>query len=182
MLNPNPEARCTLQDVFVHPWMAELNKPTTPNKKRRTGISYKSSDTIRNMLMKLNECECSCHADDVAKHGRDSVITRHCDDCSDVQANDPKVMMRRQVLMSRNSSVSSGYGSEMGSQYLGPPLLNDQQNMLGFEISKGRCSVPRKSSASSVSTLRGKASNQRCSMPAPNILREYDDEEDIVFV
>ena len=185
MLNPDAQARYTLQEVLAHPWMAEPKASPTKPMRRRLGVSYKTSDAVRNTLLTLNECDCSCHTKDVAKHGRDSVITQHCDDCSEVQANDPEVMMRRQILLSRNSSVSSGYGSEMGSQYLPTPSLNEQ-NMLGFDLfqsSTRRCSVPRKSSATSTCTI---IQGKRCSMPAPNILRNEeryaDEEDDIVFV
>lgn len=199
MLNPNAETRYTLDEVLAHPWLAEPSVATSgKTRRRRFGVSYKSPDTVRHVLLKHNECNCSCHREDYSKqqqHGRDSVITRHCDDCADVQANDPEVMLRRQVLMSRDSSVSSGYGSEVGSQYLGTPSpLGDSAHLLGFELlaAEGgrRCSLPRKSSASSSSTLQNKSIcyQHRCSMPSsPNILRQGErqgvaEDDDIVFV
>lgn len=199
MLNPNPINRYTLTDILAHPWMAASpKKPATPSTlpRRRVGMCYGDSNSIRNMLIELNECNCPCHKEELKIHGhRDSVITKHCQDCSEVQANDPEVILTRQVLLSRNSSISSGYGSEMGSQYLqtpSPVSSDERQRMLGFgggvvyPTIGGRLSVPRKSSGTGVSGRRPRSGYQRCSMPAPtNILREgkgVSEEDDIVFV
>lgn len=191
MLNPDPNARYTLNDILAHPWMTSLrsSKSQQPKSRRRYGVCYKSTENICSALLALNECDCSCHRIDILKHGRDSVITKHCADCDDFQANDPEIMMRRQVRMSRNSSMSSGYGSEFGSQLHLPAVHSPEEppmNLLGLEFSpilRHRSSVPRKSSASTVSnsTLVSKSSHHRCSVPT--ILQEAaSDDDDIVFV
>lgn len=191
MLNPNPSTRCTLKEILSHPWLADLQKSVAVHKRRRNGVCYKSSENIRNTLLAMNECDCSCHRVALLKHGRDSVITKHCEDCDEFMANDPEIMMRRQVRLSRNSSVSSGYGSEFGSQMHLPTTSahtpdEPPMNLLGSNLSpilRNKTSAPRKSSASSASsastcTLMSKVS-QRCSVPT--ILREIED-DDIVFV
>ena len=188
MLNPNPNTRYTLKEILAHPWMADLHKSVlTQKSRRRYGVCYKSSENIRSALLAMNECDCSCHRVDLMKHGRDSVITKHCMDCDEFQANDPEIMMRRQVRMSRNSSMSSGYGSEFGSQMHLPTAHSPDEspvNLLGSELSpilRNKISTPRKSSAGTVSppTMMSKMCHQRCSVPT--ILREIDD-DDIVFV
>lgn len=193
MLNPNPLTRYTIDDILAHPWMScggsGSGTKTVPNSKhssrRRNGVCYKSAESIRQALMKLNQCDCSCHEADAARNTRNSAYSRHCVDCDDFQSNDPEIMLRRQVRLSRNSSISSGYGSEQCLQTLPSP---DKNNMLKFDRILGhRSSAPRKSSASTISTNAGfrKASGyQRCSVPTRTrgVLREYEDEDDIVFV
>lgn len=179
MLDPDVDTRYTIDQVLSHPWLATRSRGCI---KRRHGVCYKSGDAV---LVSLNQCDCSCHKTDSNQaSSRDSVISRHCADCDDVLANDPEVMMQRQILLSRNSSnVSSGYGSELGgSQYL--PSPSPEENLLGYDrcpILGRRSSVPRKSSASSASTVKAKPRQKRCSVPAKP--REYASEEDeIVFV
>lgn len=150
---------------------------------RRNGVCYQSGDAIRYVLRKLNNCDCGCHSTCDNSSSRDSVVSRHCLDCDDVRANDPEVMLQRQEQLSRNNStISSGYGSEAGSMYLSTPTMDDD-NFPGFDFSilGRRSSVPRKSSTG---TIRAKSSFQhRCSVPSrPHVLREYADEEEIVFV
>ena len=175
-----------MQQVLSHPWLTARSGNNGKYIKRRNGVCYKSADAIRYALVSLNQCDCSCHKADSKCTSRDSVISRHCADCDDVQANDTEVMMRRQIKLSRNSSsVSSGYGSELGgSQYLRTPSPNENQQLLGCDLCPilgRRSSVPRKSSASSASTVKAKTSQKRCSVPAR--CREYaSGEEDIVFV
>lgn len=188
MLNPDALTRYTMQDILHHPWLAtaiQRSPQVDKHVKRRRGVCYKSSDTIRYALLKMNCCDCSCHKSGDSSNTRDSVVSRHCTDCSDVLANDPLVMQRRKVRLSRNSSISSGYGSEIGSQYLQTPSPDEPQ-VLGLDfypILGRRSSVPRKSSASSASTVHAKSSFQRCSVPT-RPTREYatGEDEDIVFV
>ena len=232
MINPDPFTRYTLSDVLRHPWMSCNNNSNSgseeddcsssnnvSSKSRRSGVCYNNADSVRCSLLELNFCSCSCHkgngCDAGHKHGRnndcaaatarDSVISRHCEDCDDFRANDPDVMHRRQLrLASRrnsNSSVgSSGYGSEYGSQYLpttpSPAACDTGSNnmgLLGFEMLMGgaggepsfRSTTPRKSSACSVATIKAKNSFQRCSVPArpSTMMREYaSDDEEVVFV
>ena len=187
MLNPDPTKRYTIQDILAHQWMH--SRSTQKGTKRRNGVCYRSSENIRNTLLMMNECDCSCHRVELLKHGRDSVITKHCPDCDEFQANDPEVMMRRQIRMSRNSSVSSGYGSEFGSQMCLPTQTPEEppMNILDSDFSailRHKSSVPRKSSVSTIchgSTMASRISHQRCSVPT--ILHEVAvDDEDIVFV
>lgn len=185
MLDPCATTRITVQEILSHPWM--INTTTPLQRKRRNGVCHFSPETIRQSLLEINDCNCPCHKIDSARRCRDSVITKHCEDCEDFIANDPAVMHRRQVRLSRNSSIcSSGYGSEFGSQYLNPVTPRASQNgVRGFlDVSSGihRSSIPRKSSATM---------HHRCSVPtSTNILKQSvcskpiltNDEDDIVFV
>ena len=187
MLDPCGSTRITIQEILSHPWV--INAAATPTlRKRRNGVCHFSADMIRQSLLEINSCNCPCHKADSAQRLRDSVITKHCEDCDDFQANDPAVMHRRQVRLSRNSSIcSSGYGSEFGSQYLTPMTPRASQNgalknFLDVRTGLHRSSIPRKSSASMY---------HRCSVPT-NILKQSichepilghpADDEDIVFV
>lgn len=185
MLNPNPSARFTLQEVLSHPWMTNQGKsahrPSSRYTKRRTGVSYTDNSCVHQALLKLNQCDCSCH-----RSGGDTDFTfvRHCKDCEEVQSNDPEIMLRRQIRLSRNSSISSGYGSEFGNPFVYVP--HEDMRFLGVPVHGRRSSVPRKSTASTCTGMRGK--NQRQSMP-PNILTPNNllsecvsNDEDIVFV
>lgn len=188
MLDPCATTRITVQEILSHPWM--MNTTTHSLRKRRNGICHFSPENIRQSLLDINNCDCPCHKLDSDRRSRDSVITKHCEDCDDFMANDPAVMHRRQVRLSRNSSIcSSGYGSEFGSQYLNSVTPRASQNGLrGFlDISTAihRSSIPRKSSATAVM-------HQRCSVPiSTHILKQSvcskpiltnDQEDDIVFV
>lgn len=189
MLDPCATTRITVQEILAHQWM--LNGSPTPSsiRRRRNGVCHFSPDNIRRSLFEINDCNCSCHKSDASpRRSRDSVITRHCEDCEDLVANDPAVMHRRQVRLSRNSSIcSSGYGSEFGSQYLTPMTPRASQTavkaFLDTHSTIHRSSIPRKSSASMY---------HRCSVPTnTNILKQSinepilgsaNDEDDIVFV
>lgn len=197
MITVDQETRYTMKEVLLHPWVSanttRKNSSTLSSKfsTRRNGVCYQSADAIRYALLKLNQCDCGCHKSDSTTsindnhdsshdNSRDSVVSRHCLDCDDIQANDPDAMLRRQVRLSRNSSRSSGYGSEAGSQTLPTP---DDEKLLGCKTSQilgRRSSVPRKSS---VGTVHTRSSHQRCSVPSrPHVLKEYADEGEIVFV
>ena len=184
MLDPCASQRISVNEILAHPWLS--NVAATPTlRKRRNGVCHFTPDTVRQSLLDINNCDCPCHKSEIQRRSRDSVVTKHCEDCDDFIANDPGVMQRRQVRLSRNSSIcSSGYGSEFGSQYLTPVTPRASQNMAvkGF-LDVRRSSIPRKSST---------CMHQRCSVPT-NILKQSvcniqptilgpDDEEDIVFV
>lgn len=189
MLDPNPSTRATLDHIISHPWVTGLRKTpmlTLQSKKRRNAICYESPEDIHNILLEMNDCDCSCHK--VGPHqSRHGMISKHCKDCEDVQANNPEIMLRRQIRLSRNSSLSSGYGSELGSQFL-PSPRESQTNLLRIDLLpflSHRSSLPRKSSASTIhakTIMSAKKSHQRCSVPT--ILRESisNEEDDLVFV
>ena len=188
MLNPDSSNRYTIQDILAHSWVTGSQKASSPVSKpsvRRYGVCYEDAEYIRNALVKLNECNCSCHMSEYANGHRDSVISKHCNDCDDVLANDPEIMLRRQIKLSRNSSLSSGYGSELGSQYF-QPFNNSQLNIPGLSsTSYRRSSVPRKSSTSVICNRTISKENQhRCSVPCKitTALGDCDDDGDIVFV
>lgn len=195
MLEPNPSARITISEILSHPWMTGLSKkvsPLTSKKQRRQAVCYENVTYIHKALEDLNQCNCSCHR----SSSPSPFMSRHCEDCEEVTANNPEIMQRRAYRLSRNSSISSGYGSEMGSQYLQTPSpRGSQANIVGLHllspVDARRHSMPRKSSAGTIgsnSTITCKISHQRCSVPAksPVVLSEdsasEEEDDDVVFV
>ena len=199
MLDPISTTRFTLNEVLSHPWMTGLCKkasPLLPNKKRRQAICYESAEYINKELQDFNKCSCSCHL---------SILSKHCEDCRDIQANNPETLLGRNACLNSNSSLSSsGYGSELysseiGSQYwdnMSPTNLS-HLDLLGLELSpleglRASGPRPRKSSAGTIgsnSTITSKTSHHRCSVPVmtPVTLSEdseddNEDNDDIVFV
>ena len=195
MLDPNPATRITIDDILVHPWMTELSKKPSPlnsKKQRRQAVCYENTEYIHRALEELNKCDCSCHRSS-SSSSSPSFMSRHCEDCNDVVANNPEIMQRRANRLSRNSSISSGYGSEMGSQYLQTPSPRGSQvNILGMHLLSPevrRHSMPRKSSAGTIRSNSTVTSQHRCSVPVktPLVLSEdsaseEEDDEDVVFV
>lgn len=151
MLNPDSESRADIYSVLTHPWLA-----TPTLRRRRLGNIV----TPQLKLVGISDCDCTCHKMELKAH-RDSVITKHCEDCEDVVANSFDRQIP-QLTRSTGSTASSGYGSEFGSQYLtveSPVCLKPRlRNFL--EIDERRCSVPRKS--------QSKHHSGRNSVPAPS--------------
>ena len=186
-------SRYTLKEVLSHPWMMGTCKVSSPipYRERKHAISHESAASFCKELQNLNKCNCPCHNSDC------SVLDKHCDDCREVQANNPEVMLKRNLYLSRNSSISSGYGSDMESHLWEnlTPINVSYLNQLGLESSlsfEGLCSFPRKSSASTIgskATIMSNTSQHRYSFPLKTCLKldgcgenEKEVDEDIIFV
>ena len=115
MLDPNTHTRYTIQDVLSHSWLAAATKL---QRKRKIGISQTSQTDSLKFVLEFSDCDCTCHRNEPHSH-RDSVITKHCQDCEDEQTNNLDITEKTIPQLTHScSSTSSGYGSEFGSQYL----------------------------------------------------------------
>ena len=193
MLNPNATTRFTLGEVLSHPWMTDVCKASPILHKRRKSVCYKSAEFISKELQDFNKCSCSCHH---------SILSKHCEDCRDIQANNPETLLRKNIYPS-NSLSSSGYGSEIfgsdvGSLFwenISPPNLS-HLDLFGLELSsfdEQYTDVPcrRKSSTGTIianSTTSRKRSHRKCSFSVltPVILSDASEDEneddDVIFV
>ncbi len=169
MLNPDPNTRANIASVLSHPWLA------TPIQRRR---KHAITTPPQLKLSGISDCDCTCHNTEV-KHHRDSVITKHCDDCEEIVANGYSRPIPQ--LTHTTSTTSSGYGSEFGSQYLtveSPICLKPRfRNFLNVE--ERRYSLPRKS--------QSKLPSGRNSVPSqsPVAVTTYvtlDDDDGTVYI
>ena len=159
--------------------------------KRRKSVCYKSAEFISKELQDFNKCSCSAHH---------SILSKHCEDCRDIQANNPKTSLRS-INPSNSSLSSSGYGSEIfGSdvesrfwENISPPN-SSRLDLLGLELSSferqhADVSHHSKSSAGTIiaNSIASKTRHHGCSFPVqtPVILSndsEDEDGDDVVFV
>ena len=194
MLNPNPTTRFTIREILLHPWMIGGCKASPILLKRRKFVCYKSAGFISKELQDFNKCSCSCHH---------SMLSKHCEDCRDIQANNPETVLRKNIYTSNSSISSSAYGSEIyGSdvesllwENISSPDLS-QPDILGLEITsfEGQyANVPhhQKSSAETIranSTITSKTRHHGCSFPVqtPVVLSDASEDEneddDVIFV
>ena len=190
MLEPNTTTRFTLKEVLSHPWMTGSCKVSSlPSEKKRQDVFNESVTSFGKELQNLNKCSCSCHDSNY------SVLDKHCDDCREIQANDPEVMLRRNICLSSISSLSSGYGSEMGSDNLDNffPLSMSNLNLAEHKIwnsEERHGSLSDKNYAGTIesnSAIGNKKIQHRWSVPVKTSMNQREenleeDDEDIVFV
>ncbi len=173
MLNPSTNSRYNINQVLDHPWLA-----TPSQRRRKLGICLTTPPQLK--ITGVCDCDCSCHKNEPHTH-RDSVITKHCEDCEEIISNTLDFKNRQIPQLSRNSSTtSSGYGSEFGSQYLpieSPVCMRPRFRPL-LDIDERRYSLPRKSKISTPNSRNSVPSHPLVATPAYSTTTTCGLEED----